>query len=310
MDHYLKASTQTCIWGYFDALCEPVLTINSGDIVTIDSVSGGPNVIPPKEFYTPPELKEIHALGVPQVPGHILTGPVAVKGAKRGQVLEVNILEVNLRQDWGYNFIRPLSGALPYDFNEEIHMNIPLDKQNMVANLPWGLKLPLSPFFGVMGVSPPKGWGRISSIMPRAHGGNIDNKELVPGTTLYLPIFNDGAHFSVGDGHGSQGDGEVCVTAIETALQGKFQLTVRDDLDYIYPQAETPTHFITMGMDPDLDVCSEMALRNMIDLIKLKTNITTAEAYTLCSLAADLRVTQVVNGCKGVHMMIKKDYTQ
>ena len=123
MDHYLKASTQTCIWGYFDALCEPVLTINSGDIVTIDSVSGGPNVIPPKEFYTPPELKEIHALGVPQVPGHILTGPVEVKGAKRGQVLAVTILEVHLRQDWGYNFIRPLSGALPYDFNEEIHMH-------------------------------------------------------------------------------------------------------------------------------------------------------------------------------------------
>jgi len=308
MDHYLNASAETCAWGYFDATRAPVLTINSGDTVTIDSVSGGPDVVPSDDFYTPPELKEIHTLGPPQIPGHILTGPVEVKGALKGDVLEINILEINLRQDWGYNFIRPLSGALPYDFDEEIHMNIPLNMKNMVAELPWGLKLPLSPFFGVMGVSPPSGWGRISSIAPRAHGGNIDNKELIAGTTLYLPIFNDGALFSVGDGHGAQGDGEVCVTAIETALQGKFKLTVRKDLTLTYPQAETPTHFITMGMDPDLDICSEMALRDMIKLIENKANISTAQAYTLCSLAADLRVTQVVNGCKGIHMMINKDY--
>jgi acetamidase/formamidase len=143
--------------------------------------------------------------------------------------------------------------------------------------------------------------------VPRAHGGNLDNKELVPGATLYLPIFNEGALFSCGDGHGVQGDGEVCVTAIETALQGTFELIVRDDLSFTYPRAETPSHYITMGMDPDLDQCAVMALRDMIRLIRERTNLSAEDAYTLCSLAADLRVTQTVNGSKGIHVMLAKD---
>jgi acetamidase/formamidase len=121
---------------------------------------------------------------------------------------------------------------------------------------------------------------------------NIDNKELVAGTTLYLPVFAEGGLFSCGDGHGAQGDGEVCVTAIETALQGTFELIVRDDLAFTYPRAETPEHFITMGMDPDLDQCTVMALRDMIRLICERTNLSREDAYTLCSLAADLRVTR------------------
>ena len=225
-----------------------------------------------------------------------------------GDILQVDILDIKLRQNWGYNFIRPLSGALPYDFDKEIHMNIPLDEDRMIAKMPWGLEIPLSPFFGVMGVAPPMGWGKISSIMPRSHGGNIDNKELLSNKILYLPVFNEGALFSIGDGHAVQGDGEVCVTAIETALQGKFRLTVRKDLTINYPQAETSTHYITMGMDPDLDICAEMALRDMIDLIVKKSNISKSNAYTLCSLVGDLRVTQVVNGCKGVHMLLNKQY--
>ena len=308
MLHHLKASTETCVWGYFDSKQEPVQSIDSGSEIIIDSVSGGPNVIPSEDFHTPIELLEIHKLGVPQVPGHILTGPVYVNGAMPGDILQVDILDIKLRQDWGYNFIRPLSGALPYDFNKEIHMNIPLDEVRMIAKMPWGLEIPLSPFFGVMGVAPPSGWGKISSIMPRSHGGNIDNKELLSNTILYLPVFNEGALFSVGDGHAVQGDGEVCVTAIETALQGKFRLTVRKDLRLNYPQAETSTHYITMGMDPDLDLCAEMALRDMIDLIVNKSNISKSDAYTLCSLVGDLRITQVVNGCKGVHMLLNKQY--
>ena len=308
MKNHLKSSTENCVWGYFDAKEKTRYCISSGEEITIETVSGGPNVIPSQEFYTPPELLEIHKLGVPQVPGHILTGPVSVEGAMPGDTLQVDILDISLRQDWGYNFIRPLSGALPYDFDEEIHMNIPLDRDKMIATLPWGLELPLSPFFGVMGVAPPSGWGRISSIMPRAHGGNIDNKELLVNSTLYLPIFNKGAQFSVGDGHALQGDGEVCVTAIETALKGKFRLTVRKDLRLNYPQAETSTHYITMGMDPDLDLCAEMALRNMINLIVNSANISKSDAYTLCSLVGDLRITQVVNGCKGVHMLLNKKY--
>ena len=172
--------------------------------------------------------------------------------------------------------------------------------------MPWGLDLPLKPFFGVMGVAPPPAWGRITSLIPRAMGGNLDNKELGAGAKLYLPVFVPGALFSCGDGHGVQGDGEVCVTAIETALQGRFRLTLRKDLRLDYPRAETPTHYMTMAMDPDLDQCVVRALRDMIVLLGEKRNLSREDAYTLCSLAADLRVTQTVNGSKGIHCMIAK----
>jgi acetamidase/formamidase len=307
MQHHLPASPETCAWGYFDPKRAPALTVDSGDTVVIETVSGGPDVLPPEPFHVPPELREIHARLKQEMPGHILTGPVAVRGAKPGQVLEVRIEDIALRQDWGYNTIRPLAGTLPYDFETARILNIPLDIGANSARLPWGLDLPLKPFFGVMGVAPPPHWGRISSIMPRAHAGNIDNKELVAGTTLYLPIFNEGALFSCGDGHGAQGDGEVCITAIETALRGTFRLILREDLSFTYPRAETPTHYITMGMDPDLDQCAVMALRDMIVLLGEKAGLSREDAYTLCSLAGDLRVTQTVNSCKGVHMMMAKE---
>ena len=302
----VNAGPKTCHWGFFNADLPPVATVASGDEVTINTVSGGPNVLPGPGFDVPPELLEIHAAGVPTVPGHILTGPVAVEGAMPGDVLQVDILDVRLRQNWGYTFIRPLSGTLPQDFPQYHHMTVPLDVARSEATLPWGLKLPLAPFFGVMAMAPPAAWGRISTIEPRAHGGNLDNKELVAGTTLYLPVHAEGALFSCGDGHGAQGDGEVCVTAIETALQGRFRLTIRRDMDVTYPEAETPTHLITMGMHADLDRCVEIALRRMITLVAARSGISREEAYMLCSLAGDLRITQTVNREKGVHMMMAK----
>jgi acetamidase/formamidase len=305
--HHLHSSPETCHWGFFEAKLKPVLTVRSGDEVTIDTISGGPDVVPDrKQFHVPPELDEVHANNERMVPGHILTGPVAVEGAEPGDVLEVEILDVSLRQDWGYNLIRPLAGTLPDDFHETRLLNIPLDAKRMVGRLPWGLDLPLKPFFGVMGVAPPPAWGRITSLIPRAMGGNLDNKELVPGAKLHLPVFVPGALFSCGDGHGVQGDGEVCVTAIETALRGRFRLTLRRDLRLDYPRAETPTHYMTMAMDPDLDQCVVRALRDMIVLLGEKRNLSREDAYTLCSLAADLRVTQTVNGSKGIHCMIAK----
>ncbi len=302
----LEAGPNTCHWGFFDAALPPVVTIKSGDEITINTVSGGPQVLPGVGFHIPPELLSIHAEGPPVMPGHILTGPIAVDGARRGDVLQIDILDVQLRQDWGYNVVRPLAGTLPLDFETGQLTIIPLDGEACEATLPWGLKLPLAPFFGVMGVAPPPEWGRISTIEPRAHGGNIDNKELVAGTTLYLPVFTDGALFSCGDGHGAQGDGEVCVTAIETALQGRFRLTVRKDMDLTYPEAETPTHWITMGMHADLDQCVEIAVRRMIQLVSNRAKVSRHDAYMLCSLAGDLRVTQTVNREKGVHMMMAK----
>jgi acetamidase/formamidase len=148
--------------------------------------------------------------------------------------------------------------------------------------------------------------GRVTSVAPQAFAGNLDNKELMAGATLYLPVFVEGGLFSCGDGHGAQGDGEVCITAIETALRGKFEFIVREDLTFTYPRAETPTHFITMGMDPDLDQCAVKALRDMITLIGEKAGLSREDAYMLCSLAGDLHVTQTVNGSKGVHMMLEK----
>jgi acetamidase/formamidase len=305
--HTLKSNPTTCHWGFFEAKRGPVLTIESGDSVTIETLSGGPDVIPNGTFIVPPELRDVHDKCVDRMlPGHILTGPVAVKGAKPGHVLEIRIKDVQLRQDWGWNRIRPLSGALPDDFKTERLLNIPLDRQRHVGKLPWGLDLPLKPFFGVMGVAPPPAWGRISSLPPRAHGGNLDNKELGAGATLFLPVFVEGGLFSCGDGHAVQGDGEVCVTAIETALTGTFELIVRSDLTFTFPRAETSTHFMTMGMHASLDVATEMALRDMIVLLGENGKLSREDAYTLCSLAADLRVTQAVNGQKGIHCVIEK----
>ncbi len=305
--HRLPASVATCHWGQFDAALPPVLTLRSGDTLVVDSVSGGPEVLPPEGFHVPPELHDIHARLPRPLPGHILTGPVAVEGAEPGDTLEVRILDVQLRQDWGYNVIRPLAGTIPEDFDERTRLlHIPLDAQRQVGRLPWGLDLPLHPFFGVMGVAPPPPWGRISTIQPRAHGGNLDNKELRPGASLHLPVHVSGALFSCGDGHAAQGDGEVCTTAIETALQGTFQLVLHKATGLAYPRAETPTHWVTMGMDPDLDRCVEIALRDMIALLGARGGLSREDAYTLCSLAVDFRVTQTVNGHKGVHALLAK----
>lgn len=306
-DHHIPASVDTCHWGWFDAGTPSSLTIASGDRVTIETVSGGPDVLPPAGFHVPPALTDIHARSERMVPGHILTGPVAVEGAEPGDALKVEIEEIRLGQDWGYNFHRPLVGTLPDEFPNRHDVTIPLDADRMVGRMPWGLELPLRPFFGVMGTAPPPEWGRITSLVPRAMGGNLDCKELVAGTTLYLPVFVSGANFSCGDGHGCQGDGEVNVTAIETALTGTFRLTVVKDPDFSTLRAETPDHLLTLAVDPDLDRCAERALSDMITWLAGQAGITRDQAYMLCSLAADLRITQTVNGSKGVHCMIRRD---
>jgi acetamidase/formamidase len=304
--HQLAASVETVHWGWFQSTLKPVLTIDSGDRVTVQTVSGGPANLPGPGYHVPPELLQIHQRSERRLPGHILTGPIHVRGAQPGDALEIRIVDVQLRQDWGYTFIRPLAGALPNDFAEFEQMIVALDRARGVGRLPWGTELPLRPFFGVMGVAPPAAWGAISSIQPRAHGGNLDNKQLIAGSTLYLPVFNEGAGLSLGDGHGVQGDGEVCVTAIETALAGTIEVIVRRDLDLAHPRAETPTHLITMGMDPDLDDAATQALRRMIDWVSAVTPLTRAQAFMLMSLAADVHVTQLVNEHKGIHVMLPK----
>jgi acetamidase/formamidase len=307
--HRLEAGPESVHWGFFEAALPPLLTVESGDRVIISTVSGTPALMPPSPLKVPPALSAIHAqVQRRMVPGHICTGPVAVRGAKPGQTLQVDIERIELAYDWGFNNIMPLRGGLPDDFAEERIIHIRLDADRMVGTLPWGMEIPLRPFFGVMAVAPPPAWGTLSTLPPRPNGGNIDNKELVAGTTLYLPIFVEDALFSAGDGHGAQGDGEVCLSAIETGLVGTFRLTVRDDMKVAWPFAETPSHIITMAFDPDLDDCAEIALRQMLDVICSRTGLDRYQAYTVCSLAANLRVTQVVNGNKGMHVMLEKSY--
>jgi len=304
--HTLQANPETVAWGYWDATREPVLRINSGDRVTLHSISGGPEDLPTDHSIVVPEQLEIHAR-CERGPGpHFLTGPIWVNDAEPGDTLEVRILDIQLRDEWGWNLIEPLLGTLPEDFPNRRHLVLPIDRTARSATLPWGIDIPLEPFFGNFGVAPPPNYGRITSTIPREHGGNLDNKNLVSGTTTYFPVWNDGALFSAGDGHAVQGHGEVCLTAIETGMTGTFELIVRKDLKLTFPRAESPTHLISMGLNEDLDDAAKQALREMINWITELTNLSCEDAYTLCSLAGDLHVTQLVDVNKGVHCVLPK----
>lgn len=310
--HHVAATPETVRWGIFDAAIPPVLTIESGDTVVLECVSGGPDAMPPpgSGMVIPPALAAIHASDVPRAPGHIITGPVAVAGAEPGDMLEVRIEQIDLGCDWGFCGFRPLAGTLPEDFHERFLTHIAVDRERRIGRMPYGLELPLAPFFGVMGVAPRPGYGRISTVQPREHGGNLDNKELGAGSTLFLPVWAPGALFSAGDGHGVQGDGEVCINALEMCLTGTFTLILHKRQGsapaLLYPRGESATHYITMGMNEDLDLAMKQALRQMIALITARSNLSREEAYQFCSLAVDFRVTQTVNGEKGVHGMLKK----
>jgi len=308
MHHYVPADPKTVHWGYWDGSLAPILTIRSGDSVTLDTLSGEPADLPPSAtgFCVLPDHREVLNAGRGGPGPHLLTGPIAVDGVRAGDVLEVHIRNIALRQDWGWNLQLPLHGTLPEDFPEARLMHVPIDAGTRRARMPWGQELELHPFFGNFGVAPPRAWGRVSSKEPRAFGGNMDNKELGTGATVYFPVFVDGALFSAGDGHALQGDGEVCLTAIETALTGTFELNVRKDLKLSLPRAETAKAWITMGFDEDLDDAVKIALREMIKLVGEISGLSAQDAYSLCSIAADLRVTQTVDGNKGIHCVLEK----
>jgi acetamidase/formamidase len=307
----LKPSPKTVAWGYYDASTPPVLRVKSGDTVEIHTlITSSPARLEAAGLPAgdvEKSLREIHEQVTNKGPGgHILTGPVFVEGAEPGDTLEVRIESIRLAIPYAYNGFSPGRGFLPEDFPYARMRIIPLDEKRMVARFAPGVEIPLRPFFGSLGVAPPAVSGKISSGPPWIHAGNLDNKELVAGTTLFIPVHAPGALFLAGDGHAAQGNGEVDITALETSLVGTFRFFVRKDLRLRWPRAETPTHFITMGLHEDLNEAAKMAVREMLDFLVSQKHLSRDDAYMLASAAADLSITQLVDGNKGVHAMIPK----
>lgn len=307
----LKPTPKTVAWGFYDASTPPVMRVKSGDTIEIQTlITSSPARlegagVKPEDVEQ--SLRDIYREVTNKGPGgHILTGPIFIEGAVPGDVLEVRIKDIKLAIPYAYNAFSPGRGYLPEDFPYARMRIIPLDAQKMLGHFADGIDIPLHPFFGSIGVAPPEVSGRISSAPPWVHAGNLDNKELVAGTTLYIPVHAKGALLLVGDGHAGQGNGEVDITAMETSLIGTFQLIVRKDLKLRWPRAETPTHYISMGIHEDLNEATKMALREMIDFLVNEKHMTRDDAYQLSSVAADLDITQLVDGNKGVHAMIPK----
>jgi acetamidase/formamidase len=310
--HRLEATPTTVAYGYYWSQAAPVLRIASGDIIDVDTLltntpTGlGRAGVP--EAKVQASLKAIvsEVTGDRKGPGgHILTGPVYVEGAEPGDVLEVKVLSIDLAIDYGYN---GCNGYLPENCERDVPVKIlPLNRQKMTAEFEPGIVIPLRPFFGSMGVAPAPDAGRVSSVPPGRHAGNLDNRELVAGSTLYIPIYVAGALFEVGDGHAAQGDGEVDQTAIETSLRGRIQLTVRKDMKLTWPRAETATDYISMATDPDLAVATKGAIQEMIDFLVAEKGLTKHKAYQLVSIAGHVAMTQLVDKPNlGVHVRLPK----
>jgi acetamidase/formamidase len=313
-EYTLLPSPQTVHIGYFSAALQPVLAIESGDTVIIETAThidpdeiDRSGVVPPSAV--PEYVRTIYRDVKDRGPGvHILTGPVFVNGAQPGDVLEVRIQAIDLANDYGFNRQRPNAGTLPQEFPGGFLRVIPIDRRAKTATVAPGVLVPATrPFFGTMGLAPLPSMGRISSGPPGIHGGNLDNKDFIAGSTLYLPVYTAGGLFSVGDAHAAQGDGEVDLTAIETGLRGKFQFIVRKDMKLTWPRAETPTHWIVMGLDPSLEEAMRAAVRETIAFLTQRfPKLSREEAYMIASVAVDYHVTQVVDGTKGIHAMIPK----
>lgn len=307
----LAATPKTVAWGYYDAGATPVLHVRSGDTVVFDTLlTNSPTGL--EKAGLPPEqvqqsLRDVYKEVTNKGPGgHILTGPVYIEGAEPGDTLEVRIQKIDLAIPYAYNGFRAGAGFLTNDFPYARIKIIPLDRERMVAKFAPGIEIPLRPFFGSIGEAPPEAYGRINSAPPWIHAGNMDNKELVAGSTLYLPVHVKGALFEIGDGHAGQGNGEVDITALETSLVGTIQFVLRKDLKINYPRAETPTHYIAMGFDDDLSEAARIAVRQMVDFLVTEKHLSRDDAYMLTSVAGDVDITELVDGNKGVHVMMPK----
>jgi acetamidase/formamidase len=309
--HELPLRPETVHWGYYDPKIPPALRVASGDRVRVETmVAGGLQrlrLAGVPESDIPESLKAVEQRVTERGPGaHPISGPIFVEGAQPGDVLEIRIIAIDYLHNFGVNAFSPGGGVLPDDYP---YAGLKLLRWSAGATgvqFAPGITLPLAPFFGSIGVAPPPLVGRISSRPPGYYGGNLDNKDLVVGSTLYLPVHVPGALLSIGDGHAMQGDGEVTGTALETSLRGTFELRVIKGQRLKWPRAETPTHYIAMGLNEDLDEAARLAVREMVDFMMVEKKLSRDDAYMLCSLSADLHVTQAVDATKGVHVTIAK----
>lgn len=312
--HTLMPTPQTVAWGWYDAAGTPVLHVKSGDDVIVRALSTcSPTSLIRAGLDSNRIEKEARAIYAarssikPGPGGHILTGPIYVEGADSGDVLEVRFKSVRPAIDYACNSFSSRSGFLPEDFPGAAHTRIiELDTVRNLGHFSDGIVIPLHPFFGSVGVAPPASFGRVNSAPPGIFAGNLDNKELVTGTALFIPVWAKGALLNVGDGHAGQGNGEVDITAMETSLIGRLQLIVHKDMHLQWPRAETPTHYIAMGTDSALVKATKTAVREAIQLLVDMKGMKREDAYQLISVSSDVDITQLVDGTVGVHVMIPK----
>lgn len=307
--YVLNPSPATVAWGNYWWEMPPALGIKSGDYVKVhtlitstperlEGAGLAPNLVEK-------ELRDVQTVKDRGPGGHVLTGPIYIDEAEPGDVLEVRIISIDLAIPYGYNAIGQ-AGFLSDEIFERNMRIIKLDEKKMTGHFADSIEIPLHPFFGSMGVAPPKEAGRWNSAPPWIHGGNLDNKELVAGSSLFIPVHVKGALFEIGDGHAAQGNGEVDITAIETSLKGNLQFVVHKNKKLLWPMAETATHIITMGCDRDLNAATHIAVREMINYLMNEKKLSKADAYMLCSVAVDVNITQLVDGNVGVHAMLPK----
>ncbi|WP_067624284.1 acetamidase/formamidase family protein [Alicyclobacillus acidiphilus] len=298
--HYITPSSKT-VHGPYSKDRDPILSINSGDTVRYKTLDATWGLEPFTEDGR--QRKKLE----PREPGHALCGPIEIRGAEPGMVLEIKINNI-IPGTWGWSsaggFPHPVNERLGIATGEEFHLNWTLDPISMVGISQFGHQVALRPFMGNIGM-PPNEEGMHSTFPPRFCGGNIDCKELVVGSTLYLPVAVPGGLFSVGDGHAVQGDGEVGVPALECPMElVDLTFNLRTDMKLLMPRAKTTEGWLTLGFHEDLDEASMIALDGMLDLIQELYGFNRKESLTLASLVVDLRITQIVNGTKGVHAFL------
>jgi acetamidase/formamidase len=331
--HELRATVETIHWGYFDASIPPVLTVKSGDLIRAEAITHHAGDAP--ELMMDEGVTAIFD-GVPEAdrnPGvHIMTGPIYIEDAKPGDMLEVRYLSMtprcaygsNLAANWGYLYkefgekervtiyqldanVETASALYAYDFPGKylipgtVTRCPECDRQTALK----GVRVPARPHLGTAGVAPDVR-GRVSTIPPGVHGGNIDNWRIGAGATMYYPVQVDGALFSIGDPHVSQGDGEISGTAIEASLNVLFQVILRKDFQFPSPILESPKYWMTHGFNEDLNAAMREASLNMLSLLHDHVGLSKVDAYSLMSVASDFAVTQVVDGRQGCHARIPR----